>query len=276
MAKIQIVTDSTAYFPKDYAASQGIKVVPLWVTFSGVTEEEGYPGEFEAYFEKLKTSPDFPTTSQPSIEAFSKVYEEAIAQGCEVITIVISSGLSGTYNSASVAAEMIASDKISVIDSESTAANLMLLVNMAKEMVDKGLSRQEIVDILEATKKKTGISLTVDTLDYLKKGGRLSGTQALLGSILNVKPVIALINGKLEPVGKARGKSKAVELMIARVPENVEKISICHIYALDESLVIKAQLETRFPKAEVVIEELGPVIGSHLGPKAIGICSKWA
>lgn len=276
MAKIQIVTDSTAYITKDYAELHGIKIAPLSVTFSGVTEDEGSPGEFAAYFEKLKVSPDFPTTSQPSIDTFLKIFEEAIERGNEVLTIVISAKLSGTYNSASVAAEMIASDKISIIDSVTTAGNLKLLVNRAKEMAEEGLSRQEIVETLEAEKLKTSISLTVDTLDYLKKGGRLSGAQALIGSMLQVRPVIALVDGKLEPVGKVRGKSKALDMMVGRIPENVEKIVICHIFAIDEAMTLKAQLEAKFPKAEVLIDELGPVIGSHLGPKAIGICSKWS
>lgn len=275
MNKIKIVTDSTAYITKEDAAIHGIKIVPLSVTFSGVTEDEGYPGEFEAYFEKLKSSPDFPTTSQPSIQSFSDVFEEVIAEGYEIITIVISSKLSGTYSSASVAAGMIAGDKISVIDSESTASNLKLFVMMAKELAEKGMSRSEIVETIEREKKKTSISLTVDTLDYLKKGGRLSGAQALIGSMLKVKPVIALIDGKLEPIGKVRGKNKALEMMFERIPQNVERISICHIFALDEAVAIKDQLEIKFSKAQVYIEVLGPVIGSHLGPKAIGICSKW-
>ncbi len=276
MAKIQIVTDSTAYIAKDYAALHGIKIVPLSVTFSGETEDEGYPGEFEAYFDKLKSSPDFPTTSQPSIDAFSQAYEALILKNSEIITIVLSSRLSGTYNSASVAAENTAPDQISVIDSETTAGNLKMLVIMAKDLVEKGLPRSEIVEMLESAKKKTSISLTVDTLDYLKKGGRLSGAQALIGSMLKVRPVIALVEGVLEPIGKVRGKAKALELMIGRVPENVEIINICHIYAIDEALALKEQFATQFPKAEVFISELGPVIGSHLGPKAIGICSKWS
>ncbi len=253
MANIRIVTDSTAYIAKEYAALHGIKIVPLSVTFSGETEDEGYPGEFEPYFDKLKSSSDFPTTSQPSIHAFSQVYEELISDNSEIITIVISSKLSGTYNSASVAAETTASDQISVIDSETTAGNLKMLVDMAKLLIEKGLTRQEIVEILEVEKKKTSISLTVDTLDYLKKGGRLSGAQALIGSMLKVRPVIALIEGALEPIGKVRGKAKALEMMVDRVPENVEIISICHIFAMDEALVLKDQLQAKFPKTEVFI-----------------------
>lgn len=275
MPKIKIITDSTAYIDKNYAMTHGINIVPLSVTFNGVTEDEGFPGEFEEYFEKLKSVQEFPTTSQPSIHAFAKIYKKIIAEGYEIITIVISSKLSGTYNSAFVAAKEIDFDKISVIDSETTAANLKLLVNMAKDLVEKGLSREEIVKTLEIEKKKMNISLTVDTLDYLKKGGRLSSAQAFVGSILKVRPIIALIDGKLEPIGKVRGKDKAIEMMINRVHEDVNKISICHIFALDEALKLKLKLENKFKNAKIIIDELGPVIGSHLGPKAIGICSKW-
>ena len=275
MSNIQIITDSTAYFTKEYAERHNIKIVPLSVTFLGITADEGYPGEFDEFYHKLEASIDFPTTSQPSIEAFASVYQEAIAQGNEIITIVISEKLSGTFNSASIAANMIAPDKISVIDSESTSSNLKLLVNMAKDMAEKGESRAHIVNILEQEKKRMSINLTVETLEYLKRGGRLSGAQALIGSLLNVKPIIGLVDGKLIPVGKVRGKSKALELMISKLPNNATHISVCHIFNIVEAELIQSKLQERFKHIKVGIDVLGPVIGSHLGPKGIGICCKW-
>lgn len=275
MSNIQIITDSTAYFTKEYAERHNIKIVQLSVNFLGVTADEGYPGEFDEFYHKLEASIDFPTTSQPSIEAFASVYQEAIAQGNEIITIVISEKLSGTFNSASIAANMIAPDKISVIDSESTSSNLKLLVNMAKDMAEKGESRAHIVNILEQEKKRMSINLTVETLEYLKRGGRLSGAQALIGSLLNVKPIIGLVDGKLIPVGKVRGKSKALELMISKLPNNATHISVCHIFNIVEAELIQSKLQERFKHIKVGIDVLGPVIGSHLGPKGIGICCKW-
>jgi len=275
MAGIQIITDSTAYITKEFADKNNVKIVPLSVNFEGQIRDEGFPGEFEEFFDKLKTSKEFPTTSQPSIGAFAKVYEEAIDKGYEIITIVISSKLSGTYNSASVAAEMVAPEKISVIDSQSAASNLRILVEMTLALAKEGKVRAEIVDILNAQKHKMGINLTVDTLDYLKKGGRLSGAQALLGTLLNIRPIIALVEGKLVPVGKVRGKNKAVELMIENIPPEADSISICQIFNREEALEIKDILQNKFKNAAITIDELGPVVGSHLGPRAVGICYKW-
>lgn len=275
MSNIQIITDSTAYFTKEYAERHNIKIVPLSVTFLGITADEGYPGEFDEFYHKLEASIDFPTTSQPSIEAFASVYQEAIAQGNEIITIVISEKLSGTFSSASVAANMIAPDNISVIDSETTASNLQLLVNMAKDMVDKGESRANIVNTLNQGKVRMSINLTADTLEYLRRGGRLSDAQAFIGSLLNVKPILELVDGKLAAAGKVRGKNKALDFMIDKVPENVTHISICHVLDTEEAELLQTKLQLKFKHIKVGIDILGPVIGSHLGPKGIGICYKW-
>lgn len=275
MANVRIVTDSTAYFTKEYAEQNDIRIVPLSVTFSGTTSDEGFPGEFEDFYNKLTTSKDFPTTSQPSIAAFTSVYEEILAEDKEIVTIVISEKLSGTYNSASAAASLTAPEKVSVVDSETSVANLKYLVMLANSMAKEGRSREDIVAAIEREKKQMSVILTADTLEYLRRGGRLSDAQAMIGSLLNIKPIIGLVDGKLEAVGKTRGKNKALEILIDSVQENVSHITVCHILNLEEALWTKGKLKERFPGIEVDINEIGPVVGSHLGPKAIGICSKW-
>ena len=272
MGKIKIVTDSTAYIKKEYADRKGIEIVPLTIHFEGDVEKEGYPGEFESFFEKLKESKSFPTTSQPSAGSFAEVFRELVENGNEVIAITISAKLSGTFGSASMAAQMIAPDKISVIDSRTTAANLKVLVEKLLKMCEETDDRKAVVEAIEKEKKKTGISLTVETLDYLRRGGRLTPSQAFLGNLLKVKPIIALIDGALEPVDKVRGKKKAVSRMIECIPGNAEILSICHILSEDEAKEYMQVLRKAFPDARITIEELGPVIGAHLGPKAIGIC----
>lgn len=275
MAKIRFVTDSTAYIEKLTAKEKEIDIVQLKVEFLGETKGEGFPGEFEEFFTKLKTAEEFPKTSQPAVGEFVHAFTEAMESGDEVIALTISAKLSGTYNSASAAAQMVNPDKISVIDSETTAGNLKILVEMGVKLAKEGKSREEIVDLLNDQKKRTGISLTVDTLEYLKKGGRLTSTQAFIGSILNVKPVLALIDGKLEPVSKVRGKKKALEAAAERIHKDSDLIAILHICSIEEAEEVKAMIQEKHPKAEIRIEELGPVIGAHLGPKAIGICYKW-
>lgn len=275
MANIRIVTDSTAYMPKEYANANDIDIVQLMVDFEQVVSEEGFPGEFEEFFNRLKLSESFPKTSQPSIGAFANVFKKAVEKGEEVIAIVISSKLSGTYNSASAAANMVAPNKISVIDSESSVSNLRMFVERAKELAASGVSREEIVSIINYDKKRAGINLTVDTIEYLKRGGRLSTGKAFIASILDIKPIIALIDGELVPTGKARGKKKAIEMMISSIPEKVRKISICQILNMEEALEMKEILKSKYPKVDITIDVLGSVIGAHLGPKAIGICYLW-
>ncbi|HZK10417.1 MAG TPA: DegV family protein [Clostridia bacterium] len=275
MSKIQIVTDSTAYLTKDEIKEYNIKVVPLMVHFQDQDTIEGLPGEFEEFFDKLKTSEDFPTTSQPSAGAFAKVFKEAIDDGKEVIAITISSKLSGTYNSALIAGDMVDSDKVTVIDSLSSVANLKHMAIKAHKMAVEGKTREEIRKDIEDLKTKMGIYLTVGTLEYLKKGGRLSATQAFMGTILNVKPILKVVNGVIEPVAKVRGKKKAIETIIGSIPEEVKTVYIPHIFNEEEALEIKSTLENRFPNARLEITEIGPVVGGHLGPKVVGVCFTW-
>ncbi|SCG83131.1 UPF0230 protein [Proteiniborus sp. DW1] len=275
MRRIQIVTDSTAYFIKEEAISKKINIVPLSVNFSGSINKEGFSGEFKDFFDKLKNSNGFPTTSQPSVGDFVEAYKRAFKAGDEIIAIVISAELSGTYNSARLAADMVAKDKITIIDSKTSAGNLKLLVETAVQLSEQGLSRNEIENQIIKQRERMSINLTVDTLEYLKRGGRLSNTTAFIGTLLNIKPVIGLVDGKLVPVGKERGKKKAMEAIISKVPEIVKRISIAHVQNISEAEQYKSELEKRFPNAIITIDELGPVIGSHLGPKAIGLCSSW-
>lgn len=272
MSKIKFVTDSTAYMDKSFIEKYNIHVVPLSVTFEGSTDDEGLPGQFDAFFQKLSISKDFPTTSQPSIGRFVDVFKKSIDEDCEVIAITISSKLSGTFNSASSAANMVSPSKISVVDSLTSAANLKALVEKAILLSEEGLSRKQIVDKIEEQKKYMGIRLTVSTLEYLKKGGRLSTAEAMIGSLLNIKPIIGLIDGKLEALTKVRGKKKAMEKMLEDIPPIATTIGICHIGILDEAKEYEKTIQERFPNANTAIYELGPVIGSHLGPEAIGIC----
>ncbi len=275
MKKIQIVTDSTAYLAKEYSFGKTIKIVPLSVNFLGKADKEGFPGEFEDFYEKLESTKEFPTTSQPAVGDFIEAYKRALEIGDEIITIVISSELSGTYNSARLAADMLDAEKITVIDSKTSAGNLKLLVEKAIQLSEQGFSRGEIEAEIIKQRENMNINLTVDTLEYLKRGGRLSSTTAFIGTLLNIKPVIGLVDGKLVPVGKERGKKKAMESIISMVPEYAKRISIAHVQNRSEAEAYKIELEKRFTNAIITIDELGPVIGSHLGPKAIGLCASW-
>ena len=158
------------------------------------------------------------------------------------------------------------------MDSIQSAANLKFLVEDALDMVASGRTKEEIVEYLENKKNDMNVYLTVDTLEYLRRGGRLSGVQSAIGQVLNIKPVIQLKDGKLKLLEKVRGKNKAIKTISNKIPEDVEKISICHISTHEEALKLKKNLQDKFPEAIISIDVLGPVIGCHLGPKAMGLC----
>lgn len=272
MSKIKFITDSTAYIDKSFIEKNNLDIVPLSVNFEGSIEDEGFPGDFDVFFDKLSKSSDFPTTSQPPVGRFVDAFEKALEDGYEVIAITMSSKLSGTFNSANTAANLVNSSKISVIDSLTAVANLYSLIKQGVILAEKGTSRKEIVDAIEEQKKNMGIRLTVGSLDYLKKGGRLSTAEAAIGSLLNIKPIIGLVDGKLEALTKVRGKKKAMEKMIQDIPSNAHTISIGHIGIMDKALEYENRIREIFPNANINIYELGPVLGSHLGPEAIGFC----
>ena len=273
MKKIKIITDSTSYITKEYARENNITVVPLSYYFGEEMEKEGFPGEFENFFNRLENSNLFPTTSQPPTGDFLEEYNKAFNEGYEeIIVILLSSKLSGTYNSANLAKGILGDERISIVDSEQAASNLRFLVEDAINMSKEGKSIEDIMDHLENKKKEMYVYLTVNTLEYLKRGGRLSSFQSAIGSVLQIRPIIQLKDGVLDSIEKVRGKNKALNSIGEKIFENVEKISICHVLDIKEAEKFKSTLEKKFPNAIITIDELGPVIGCHLGPGGIGIC----
>lgn len=273
MKKIKIITDSTSYLEKDYCLQEDITVVPLNYIFGGKTHLEGFKGEFDEFYKELASSKDFPTTSQPAVGDFLEAFTAAFEEGYdEIIAILLSSKISGTYNSAVLAKNMLEDERITIIDSLSAASNLRFLVEDAVNMAKEGRSPKEIEEYINDKKERMKIYLTVDTLEYLARGGRLSSIQSTLGNLLNIKPIIQLKDGQLELLEKIRGKNKAMERIISYINEDVEKIGICHILNHREAEKLRDKLKVRFPQATIIIDELGPVVGSHLGPKAIGLC----
>lgn len=272
---IKIVTDSTAYIEEEIIKDRDIEVVPLSYELDDEQFIEGFPGTYDDYFLKLSRSKNFAKTSQPAVGDFLEVFKKALNSNDEVIAILMSSKLSGTYNSALMAANMLETDKITVIDSLTTVAHLKTMVLTAKDMANQGYCREDIVHKVYDIKNHMGISVTVGSLEYLKRGGRLSVTKAALGKILNIKPVIKLEDGRLLLKKSLRGKSRALKYMIEQIPKDVCKICICHVMCKDRIMEIKDILKNKFPNVEIDIDEIGPIIGSHLGPDSFGFCYTW-
>ncbi|WP_353093959.1 DegV family protein [Tissierella praeacuta] len=273
MSKIKIITDSTSYITKEYAKEENVTVVPLSYIFGEESGKDPFPGEFDEFYNKLQNTKLFPSTSQPPVGEFLNAFNNAFEEGYdEIIAILLSSKLSGTFNSAMLAKNMLENKKITIIDSQMAVANLKFLVEDAVQMVKEGKSSREIESYLNTKKVNMNIYLTTDTLEYLSRGGRLSAVQATLGNFLNIKPIIQLKDGELKLLEKLRGRNKVLSAIMERLPSNVEKIGICHVLNKEDAEKIKDLLQEKFPKATIIIDELGPVIGSHLGPKGIGVC----
>ena len=273
MERIKIITDSTGYIPKKYIDENNISVIPLHYSLGGEMKKEGFPGEFTSFFKELENTDLFPTTSQPSTGDFLEEFKRAFDEGYEgIIAILLSSELSGTYNNALIAKNMLEDERISIIDSRQSVASLRFLVENATNMVKEGKKIKEIVDYIENKKNNIHVYFTINTLEYLKRGGRLTTFKYVIGSALNIKPIIQLKDGELKPSGKVRGKNNSIKAITENIYPEVERISICHILNEEEALKLKEKLSSKFPKAFISIDELGPVIGGHLGTKGIGLC----
>lgn len=273
MSNIKIITDSSSYITKEYAEREKVTIVPLNYVFGEEIGKEPFPGEFNEFYHKLSNTKLFPSTSQPAAGDFLDVFNKAFEEGYdEVIAILLSSKLSGTFNSAMLAKNMLEDKRVTIIDSLSAASNLRFLVEDAVDMAKEGKSSEEIEAHINAKKLNMHIYLTTDTLEYLSRGGRLSAVQATVGNLLNIKPIIELKDGELKLLEKLRGKNKALSAIVDKVPANVQKIGICHALDIEDAEKLKGILIEKFPNTIISVDELGPVIGAHLGTGGIGIC----
>ncbi|HTX90160.1 MAG TPA: DegV family protein [Anaerolineales bacterium] len=278
MSKVAIITDSTAYIPDETIQKLNITVTPQILIWGEETYQDGVdiqPGEF---YKKLATAKVMPTTSQVAIVTMKNVYEKLLESGHEVLGIFLSAKLSGTMQSAIQAREMLpkAVDKIAIVDSNTTAMAMGFHALLAARAARDGASLKECQSLAEKAREHTGVFFVVDTLEFLRRGGRIGGAQALLGSALNIKPLLELRDGRIESVEKVRTKSKAIDKMIDLVAEQVGdrkpvRLATLHANAEPEA---RAALETasiRLNPIETVFASVSPVIGAHTGPGTVGL-----
>ena len=271
MAKIHVVTDSTAYFSTDEIKRYGITVLPLKVIFTGKEYNETDINDVR-FLDMIKK--EYPATSPPSLDEFWDVFAEKTADGGEVISIHLSSGLSGTVQTANSVAEMMQkSDRISVIDSGTMGIGEQLLAITAVQMAAQGHSREEIVGALEHKKATMRTIFMPDTLEYLRKGGRIGGAQALIGAFLQIKPVLHIFKGKVDVLDKIRTTAKALQRMMQELPNDLShhEIYCVHWHNNPGAEELRKMVLDNFKNADVHISELGPVIGVHVGPGFRGI-----
>jgi DegV family protein with EDD domain len=274
MAGVRVVTDSACDLTKERAAELGVEVVPLSIRFGDEEYTDGVDLSVEQFYEKLAASEALPETAAPAPGAFADAFRKAKAEGADsVICINLSSDLSATLQSAQNAAEAVKDDlPVRVVDSRSITAGLGTQVRLATEAAAGGASLDELVALVEDLAGRTKVYGCLDTLDNLKKGGRIGGAQHLLGSMLSIKPIVDVSSGKVEEAGKQRTRKKALAFMRDLVFEHDEVENLCVYHGaapdLDDFLDL---IEERFPRDEVELGTIGPVIGTHGGPRVIGV-----
>lgn len=272
---IRIIIDSASDYTMEEIQERNLTLVSLTVNIDGTSYIEGDNLGRNEFYEILKTSKEFPKTSQPSPEAFLNAFNEAKEAGDSVICILLSSSLSGTCQSAHLAKSMAEYDNIHIIDSLSATHGIRMMSEYALKLVSEGLSAEEIVEKINDMKSRVKIFAALDTLEYLYKGGRLSKASATIGTLARVKPIITVnTEGRIDVVGKAIGKQKAVSGILGNMEkfERDEAFPVYTIYTYDAENCEK--LEDKLLKASVKTDErlsIGSIIGAHVGPGAYGI-----
>ncbi|WP_216830374.1 DegV family protein [Alkalihalobacterium elongatum] len=277
MSKIAIVTDSTAYLSESLRQEKNIKMVPLNVVFGDEAIQEEIDITASEFYNRMKTTEKLPTTSQPAIGLFVELFEQLKRDGYEAaICITLSSDISGTFQSAMSAAEMVEDFTVKGFDSKISCSPQGYFVLEAVKLANAGENLEEIIAHLEIMRDKVHAYFMVDDLNHLHRGGRLNAAQLFVGSLLKIKPVLHFIDGKIQPFEKVRTEKKALSriysLLDAGVAgESAAQITVIHSNRQSDAENIVEELKAKYPNAEVGISYFGPVIGSHLGEGSLGI-----
>lgn len=276
MSRIGIVTDSTAYIPQELVEKYDIKVAPQISIWGEETFLDGVDMFPEEFYTRLKASKELPTTSQATVAMFHKIFEPLVEQGVPVLAIVISEKLSGTLQSATQAKAMFPGARIELVDSRSAAMELGFQVLAAARAAEAGKSFDEVVEIAREAKKHTGVFFVVDTLEYLHKGGRIGGASRLIGTALNIKPILEVRDGAVEPIEKVRTKAKAYARLIDILDERIAgesniRLATLHAAAPQDAQRLMDMAAERLHPIETVFSEVSPVVGTHVGPGTVGL-----
>jgi DegV family protein with EDD domain len=280
-AKTAVVTDSTSYLPPEMIAERDIGEVSLYVTLEGEQRRESDipPSEYSGFYERLRRSEQGATTSQPSVGDFVTAYEPLLAEGKDIVSIHISGGISGTCEAARQARQQLEADskggeRVHVYDSRTGAGAQGLLALVAAKAAASGANGDETLAAVERARDSLKIWFAVDTLDYLRKGGRIGAAQALLGSALQIKPILTL-EEEIKPVERVRTSRRAFERMVdyarERERDGAGAWVVQHIQDPETARKLVEESRQIFGSDPVFVSEIGPVLGAHTGPGLLGI-----
>ncbi|UCZ52700.1 DegV family protein [Bacillus shivajii] len=276
MSKIAIVTDSTAYIPKEIRDDKNITMVPLNVIFGEEAYKEEWEITTEQFYEEMKNAEKLPKTSQPAVGLFEETFTELGKNHDEIIVITLSSGISGTYQTAVSAAAMVDDVKVHIFDSEISCMIQGYYVLKAAQLAEDGKSSEEILDTLKIMKESTEAYFMADDLSHLHRGGRLNGAQLVVGSLLQIKPVLHFEDKVIVPFEKVRTEKKAMKRILGLLDDAAQDrapidITVIHANRPEKAEQLAEELREKYDHANVSVSYFGPVIGTHLGEGSMGI-----
>ena len=266
---VKIVTDSVADLPSQVAQELGITVIPINIRFGDEVYRDGVDLTVEQFYDKLQSSKTFPVTSVPSPATFAEAYDKLAEETDEILAIMVSSKLSGTHE---VALQSIGLMKrkcrVEVIDSLSAVMSQGFIVIKAAKVANSGASLDEVIEVTRKNIPRVAFLAAFDTLEYLRRGGRIGRAQAFLGSMLKINPIVTLKDGVVEPAGRTRSRAKAIDYLcdFAMSYSRIEEMAVEDTACPDEAEVLVERLSSKFPKERIYRSKMTPAIGTHTGP----------
>lgn len=276
MANVIILTDSTAYIPEELIKQNPIDVIPLTLIWDGNSYKDGVDITPDEFYVKLAASNTMPKTSQVSVFEYEQAFQKLVDQGYEVLNLGLSSGISSSFFSAEQAAKSFDSSKVDLFDTKLVSMALGFQVLTAARAAKEGATLAECKAIAQDAYNKIGVYFTVDTLKYLAAGGRINSAKRLVGSALDLKPILEISDGKIELVESVRSKKKAIRRMISLVEKGINgripvRLSVFHALDHDNAIALQAEIKDLFNPEEEILSFVSPVVGAHVGPGTISI-----
>jgi DegV family protein with EDD domain len=279
MPSIAVVTDTTQYLPSDVIKRHGIHLVSLYVNWDGRTDREADLPDYDGYYDFLRGAGELPSTSQPSLGDFLSVYEPLVERGDSILSIHLSGGISGTVRTAEQARDVLIErgmdrERMVVIDSRTGCAGHGFMAVAAANAIERGADLPAAVAAAQALREDLQLLVMVDTLEYLRRGGRIGAASAWIGATLKVKPILT-IEGEMQPVERVRTAGRAFERLVAhlesRRQDGCDAFAVQHIQALAEAERLVERGREIYGREPALVSEIGPVIGTHTGPGVLGV-----
>jgi DegV family protein with EDD domain len=274
--KILVVTDSSSSLPEDLVRELDIRIIPLWLIWDNQCFQDGVDIDPHTFYQRLRTSKSLPSSTQPSAEEF-KDFFLSLADDCSgIVNVLASSKISGTVDSAEAAKEFVPGIQVRVVDSLFSAMGEGLVAVAAARAAAAGQSIEEVVTVAENTRDHTHLLFVVDTLEYLHKGGRIGGAKRLLGTALNIKPILHFEDGTIQPLSQTRTKKKGIDELLDIAEEllgskKMAEAAVVHVDCLEEGKSLAEKVKERFNPPLVHLSDVSPVVGTHVGPGALGL-----